>query len=231
MRKQGKGLVNVDYRDKEDFLADYGFSEAEPFYEYYDQFHNLIMELYFNPQTGQGCGICSRYYFNYGLEKTASREGFVIGETGTDSWKPQDIFSRLPVSGKDIREYHMPGYREICEYTDDGRLSSFEARGIDEREHEPVEVSLLSMDYIYRSDGTLCHKEYHHDPMLFGTTCQSQLSDYDEQGRLVFSYGYMTHGALEDYYIYREDSMEPAYRLHLDWGGACASMVAFGSGN
>ncbi|MDE5939023.1 MAG: hypothetical protein K2H37_08070, partial [Lachnospiraceae bacterium] len=228
---QGKGLVNAEYRDKKDFLADYGFAQTEPFYEYYDQFHNLIMELYFNPQTGQGCGICFHYYFNYELEKVASREGFVLDETRTAFWKPQDIFSRLSISGEDLREYHIPGYREIYEYTDDGRLSFFEARGIDECEHESVEVSLLSMDYIYRSDGTLCHKVYHHYPMLFSTTCQWQCSDYDEQERLVYCSAYITHGMLEYFYIYGGDSSIPAYCLEFDHGGSPPVMVAYDRGN
>lgn len=143
-----------------------------------------------------------------------------------DCLEQQDTFSGLPVSGKDASAY-ASGYREIYEYTDDGCLSSFEARGMMMWEHEPVEVSLLSVDYIRRNDGTLCHKQYHRWPMTFGTTGQTQSGDYDEQGRLVFWYGYITHGAMEKYYIYEGSSMEPEYCLSLDWGGAYVEMTAF----
>ena len=223
---QGTGLAEAEYEDRKAFLADYGFVQTEPYYEYYDRFHNLIMELYFDPKAGRGCGICYHYFYNDNLDKRASREGFVFDEVKSGLWERQDTFSELPVSGKDASAY-ASGYREIYEYTDDGCLSSFEARGMMMCEHEPVEVSLLSVDYIYRNDGTLCHKQYHHWPMTFGTTGQTQSGDYDEQGRLVFWYGYITHGAMEKYYIYEGSSMEPKYCLLLDWGGAYVEMTAF----
>ena len=227
---QGTGLAEAEYEDRKAFLADYGFAQAEPYYEYYDRFHNLIMELYFDPQAGRGCGICYYYSYNDNLDKRASREGFVFDEVKSGIWEPQDTFSTLPVSGKDASAY-ASGYREIYEYTDDGCLSSFEARGMMMCEHEPMEVSLLSVEYIYRNDGTLCHKQYHHWPMAFGTTGQAQSGDYDEQGRLVFWYGYITHGAMEKYYIYEEGGLEPAYCLEFDHGGSPPVMVAYDRGN
>lgn len=135
---------------------------AEPFYEYYDRFQNLIMELYFDPQTGRGCGIRYYYHFNDNLEKRFARDGFAFEKVETGVWEPRDGFSKRIVIGDDVSK-SASGYREIYEYTDDG--------------------------------------------------------DYDEQGRLIYQYGYITHGAIDEYYIYEGNRMEPQYRLLLDWGG------------
>lgn len=225
----GNHMEIVVYADKEALLADCGFTQEEPLYEYYDGFHNLLMELYFDPQTGQGCGICYRYHYNDNLEKVVSCHGFTFDEVETRVWEPEDAFSTLSVRGRDARADNVSGYRETYEYTDEGRLSFFEARGtvVDYGEDGPWEDTLLSMDYIYRNDGTLCHKEYHHHHILFGTTFQSQFSDYDELGRLVYRYGYITHGSLEYYYIYEESDMEPAYCLEFDHNGGLPVLVIY----
>lgn len=96
----------------------------------------------------------------------------------------------------------------------------------------PMEVSLLSLDYIYRDDGTLYHREYHHYQKFFSSTGQSEDGDYDKQGRLVYRYSYITHGAMDEYYIYNGNHKEPKYRLFLDWGAsnyAYVRMIAYDS--
>ncbi len=95
-----------------------------------------------------------------------------------------------------------------------------------------MEVSLLSMDYIYRDDGTLYHREYQHYPKFFGSTSQTKSGDYDERGRLIYQESYITHGAVDAYYLYEGDHMEPQYHLILDWGGgggggAYVRMIAY----
>lgn len=230
IRIQNEHLEQIEYEDKKTFLAAYGFAAAEPFYEYYDRFQNLIMELYFDPQTGRGCGICYYYHFNDKLEKRATRDGFAFEEVETGVWEPQDGFSKRTVIGDDVSK-SASGYREIYEYTDDGKISSFEARGMDLVDRVPMEVSLLSLDYSYRDDGTLYHREYHHYAKFFGSNSQSEDGDYDEQGRLVYQYSYITHGAIDEYYIYKGNRMEPQYRLLLDWGGggAYVQMIVYDS--
>ena len=222
-------LEQAEYEDKQVFLADYGFGGAEPFYEYRDRFGNLLMELYFDPQEGRGCGIRYYEYYDENLEKRAGRDGFAFEEVETGVWKPQDTFSTRVISGKNTREQHWP--REIYEYTEDDKLSSFEAKTTDLVDGEPMEVSLLSLDYIYRDDGTLYHKEYCHYPKFYGTTGCTQSGDYDEQGRLAWQYSYITHGAIDEYYLYEGNSTEPAYCLFLDWGGGgvCVRMSVYHS--
>ena len=214
----------VTYPNREKLLADCGFRDKDPFYEYYDDFHRLELELFFDEQTGQSCAIAYRYNYNYALEQTTLCWGFTFDQVTKEKWESEDVFSTLSVDGTDARKDNVSGYREIYEYTDGGKLSSFEARGtvVDYGEGgERGEDSLLSMDYVYRNDGTLYHKQYYHHHILFGSTHQGQSSDFDEQGRIVYKYSYITHGSLSYYYIYKGDSQKPAYCLMLDLNGTC----------
>lgn len=219
------------YADKEVLLADCGFAGKKPFYEDYDRLHNLILELYFDPQTGQGCGIRYGYRYSYELEKVVRYEGFVFDEVKRQKWEPEDVYSTLSIEGTDARKENVSGYSEIYQYTDEGRLSRFESRGtiVDYGEGEPEEDTLLSMDYYYRDDGTLYYKEYGHHPILFSTTHQWECSDYDEQERLVYRSAYITHGMLEYFYIYEGDSPKPSYCLEFDYGGSPPMLVAYDS--
>lgn len=86
--------------------------------------------------------------------------------------------------------------------------------------------------YKYTDDGTLYHREYHHYQKFFSSTGQSEDGDYDKQGRLVYRYSYITHGAMDEYYIYNGNHKEPKYRLFLDWGAsnyAYVRMIAYDS--
>ncbi len=224
-------LEQIEYEDKQAFLADHGFAGSEAFYEYRDRFGNLIMEIYFDQQAGRGCGIRYYYSFNDKLKKRATRDGFAFEEVETGVWEPQEEFSKLTVYGDDVSK-SASGYKEIYKYTDDGKISSFEARGMDLVDKVPMEVSLLSLDYIYRDDGTLYHREYHHYPKFFSSAGQSEDGDYDKQGRLVYRYSYITHGAMDEYYLYDGNHKEPKYRLFLDWGAsnyAYVRMIAYDS--
>lgn len=60
---------------------------------------------------------------------------------------------------------------------------------------------------------------YHHDSLTFGTYMQSQDVYYDELGRPVCRYEYITHGSYESYFIYDGDKAQPKYGLILDQDG------------
>ena len=75
---------------------------------------------------------------------------------------------------------------------------------------------LVEIEFTYREDGTL-QKKYsgfnsraYFNPSLGGTFY------YNEQERLKYAAGYVTHGQLEYYYIYEEGSPDPTYCLALD---------------
>ncbi|MCH5340850.1 MAG: hypothetical protein J1E01_05245 [Acetatifactor sp.] len=202
------------YDSREQFLADMGFAEAEPFYEYVDMNRELMLELYFNGETGQGCGLYYDYSYNYGLEEITDSYGFIFHRMTAGEWTPDEPYSTLSVYGDDPRDRGTYHYREIYEYTEDGKLSGFEARGIIPYVWEDnEETTLLSMSYYYRDDGTLSYKAYHHDSP---TSASSLRSWYDELERPVYVSCYITHGSLEYFYIYEDDGDRPAYIFKLD---------------
>ena len=208
---------NRTYDSAGKFLEDFGFTVLEPFYEYVDIDQKLVLELYFDEETGHGCGLYHNYSYINDNEEIMSIYGFAFQHTETNEWIPEDTYSTLTVFGEDFREYDLSEYQEIYEYTDDEKLSSYEVRGIiPELGEGNIEESVLSMNYTYRDDGTLSFKEYHHHPLVFGTWHCSIRSWYDPLERLTYSSSYVTHGSYEYFYIYRDDKEQPAYLLLLD---------------
>ena len=215
-------LEDLEYESREALLADCGFLDAEPFYQYYDRFGNLEMELYFNEETGKGCGFCYWYRFNYELEEIAHCSGFIFGGLYEQEWE-DDTYSLLTFSGEDAEEYaDIPD--TLYDYNADDKLTTFEVSGYMEIEQNGELVyrdqPILSMEWIYRDDGTLYRKYYHHEQRCFGTTDQSQYIYYDELGRQVYRYAYITHGSCDYYYIYDGEKTVPKYCLFIDWNGA-----------
>ena len=218
-------LWNGEMEDYEDrtydnsgkFLEDFGFTDTEPFYEYVDINQKLVLKLYYDEETGHGCGLYHDYSYINDNEEIMSIYGFAFQHTETNEWVPEDTYSTLTVYGDDAREEELSEYQEIYEHTDDGKLSSYEVRGIIPYLGDGnIEESVLSMNYTYRDDGTLSFKEYHHHPMVFGTWQCSIRSWYDPLERLIYSNSYITHGRLECFYIYQNDGEQPAYLLVLD---------------
>ena len=222
------------YESREALLVDCGFQGAEPFYQYYDRLQNLEMELYLDESTGSGCGFQYSYGFNYELEKIVQCKGFVFDRIKTGEWE-DDTFSLLVYDGIDARER-----RDVTQvnysYTADGKMLSYEVRGITELTRVKWEIGedcpddpLLSMTWVYRSDGTLYRKDYSHDSLTFSTSCQSQRICYDELGRPAYRYEYITHGSFDYYYIYDGEKTQPKYRLSLDQDGGYAmpSMIVY----
>ena len=217
----GWDLENLEYESKEALLEDCGFQDAEPFYQYYDDFGNIVLELYYDESAGKGCGFRNSHAFNYESGKVFWCDGFIFEGTSAHKWE-DDTYSLLIWGEQDARE-EEDVTQVLYKYTDDGKIVSYEVRGLTEdtelRFDEGMEVSddfLVSIDWIYRSDGTLYRKYYYHNPRVYGTSGQSQETRYDELGRAIYSYEYITHGFIEYYYIYDGDNMQPKYCLSLD---------------
>lgn len=222
----------LTYQNREEFLADCGFQNKEPFYEYYDPFHRLELELFFDEQTGQGCGIYYWNSYNDALEQNISCDGFAFDQVSWVKWMPEDIFSTQSVYGTDAKTDNISGYKETYEYTDDGKISSFKAMGtiMDYdygKDTEIADSTLLSMDYVYRSDGTLYHKSYYHNWFLFGKADSPQSCYYDEQGRIVYRYAPTSEWKCFYYYIYKDDREKPAYCLMVRPGDGVYDLISY----
>lgn len=190
----------------------------ELFYQYYDSSGNLQLELYLDEETGSGCGIA--YNSHQGEEGREPHE-FAFDTCRLEIWEETDPFSLKAVDGTDGAD-RVKDYGELCEYTESGQIEHFRSWGdIDWLVESGGVQTILEINFTYREDGTLACKEYYHNGYLFGSTCGSMDSFFDEKERLVYEEAYITHGSLENYYIYTDDSTKPSYRLFLDWAGEC----------
>ena len=219
-------LENIDYESREALLIDCGFQDAEPYYQYFDRFGNLELELYFDENAGRGCGFRYSNGLNYELEKVIwCIDGFIFEGISSEEWE-DDSYSLLTWGDREALE-HEDITQVLYEYTDDEKISSYEVRGLTENTEmqwwEGMEVTddfFLSIDWVYRSDGTLYRKYYNHNSRVFGTAGQSQWTYYDESGRPVYRHEYITHGSHEYYYIYDGENAKPNYCLLLDRDGS-----------
>ncbi len=70
------------------------------------------------------------------------------------------------------------------------------------------------MEFSY-DDGVLNKIDYHRSGELYGTTDQGGTIDFDEQGRMVHNYYYVTSGCHDEFYFYHGDERRPW--AVLDW--------------
>ena len=206
------------YMDETSFLSQYGFAESTPFYVYALPDGNIRLTLYYDEQTGLGCGI--RYFERDPSDMMSSGLcGFTfVGMTDeTDLWSDGlsvDYTKFKSVDGDNGSDY-VSAYEENKEYNDAGKVIHFDSSGFYEvGDEEPSYV--LWMDYEYDENGLLQHRQYYHNPRIFGTWYQTWDSYFDELGRLEHEYIYITHGWMDYYYIYSDESTQPSYCLFLD---------------
>ena len=208
----------AEYENRRTFLADFGFADKEPFYQYYDYIGNLKLELYLDEASGKVCGLIYGYTYNYQMEKQESAYGFAFDAVYQGEWETADPYSLTTVFGS-TGEDEGREYEEIIEYTEDGKIDYYKSMafvdwiGPEEKEEKDT---LLEINYIYWDDGTLYCRNYHHNSTVFETTSCSRDSYYDELGRVVYESSYITHGSVYEYYIYDDGGKEPKYYLYLD---------------
>lgn len=223
LRLKSSDEIDTEYESREAFLSDYGFTGSDPTYEYYDSLGNLRLEVYRDEDIDLFCGIVYRYYYNSEKQKVAALSGFVVDDIKEGEWE-DDTYSIM----SSIDSY---GYEEKVEFTSDERPKYFLATSRDEIESDDGEivtmmVTMMEIDYIYRDDGTLYQRDYRHNPRRFSTYRQSESSLYDEKERLVFEDAYITHGILQDYYVYLDEGNKPAYHIELDYAGGSAPITS-----
>ena len=210
-----EGDEELSETDRAEFLAAFGFEGSDPFYVHTEEDGYPFMELYFDEEREIGCGI---RYWNSDFGNVIC--GFAFEECQEVSWHERDPFSVLSVYGT-TGETRVTDYQENYEYDEAGRLIGFQSTGTptDIDGEDWKNIPMIKVGFTYDDQGKLREKEYHHfsTPHLpFGTTYSYQMSYYDESGRLSHTSSYITHGSLEGYYIYPDDSDVPTYYLELD---------------
>lgn len=218
----GNAGHSQEYESRQAFLADFGFENSEPVYQYFDRYGNVQLELYADEDRQEVCGITyDTCRFDTDLEKVIEiRNAFFVCSIPEAEWSVPDPFLLKSVYGTSPEEDSgVVDYEESTEYTDSGKPDLFVGSGrLSDREEEE---DMLKINFIYREDGTLFCKDYFHHDLVFGSTLCSLDSFYDEQERLIFERGYITHGYLEYYYIYEDrdgkTAEKPAYILEIDY--------------
>lgn len=225
--------INVEFDSIPSFLAEFGFANKEPVYQYYDTSRNLQLELYRDQAIGQGCGIVHQYRYNYQLEQVDYTYGFTFDSIENEQWAAIDPYSLEPFELSYAEE--TEDLEEIFEYTASGKLAYYKLQGNvgwlhAEEEEEAKENAkkdlILDIAYLYRDDGTLFYRKYSHNPNLFGTFFQTIDTYYDEAGRILYEHRYVTHGSYDYYYIYEDDGVKPTYCLSLDNNLGCYLLLA-----
>lgn len=209
---------SAEYESREEFLSDYGFAGSAPIYEFYDRMDNLRLELYGKESEDLFCGILYRYFYDSKKEKCFQMTGFAVDDIEDAKWVDDTWSLADSLDDSD--------YEKSMEYTTDNKPAYFLVKGNDGTgEKEGEHVMLMQILYIYRDDGTLYDRHYRHNSYWAGSTRSSVDSLYNERERLVYEQAYITHGTLEDYYIYPDDSDKPAYCLEFDYAGGAAPIT------
>lgn len=214
---------------RSEILAEYGFDWGDIYYVYYTPLDDTLhLQLWFDPETGKGCGF--RYVWERADGPLAVPDIYAFGFHGATvptEWDDPyacgllgnaDAYSVLTPWGTDGSEA-VSGLRSDWSYRADGNPEAFHAAGTDESGN-PVDV--LDVTFSYWDDGPLLSKFYSHNQLLFGTTYFSTQMYYTSHERLAYARCYLTHGSLELFYFYDGDGDTPAYCLMLDNdGGLC----------
>ncbi len=220
----------LGYQSAEVFLEDFGFSKNKPFYQYFDEESGALqLVLYYNEYNGMGGGI--RYYPNKinGQQEKIAPEGFLF--QGTDKMRIESSFlSELqarasadpyafsdPCGYDSAQDTEIEQYQEKRQYTLYGKPQHYLAQGrISYLDKEGSISDIVKIDWIYREDQSLKQRSYVRNYGVYDTCNSAVQGYYDLQGRIVFENGYITHGSLDYYYIYKEASKMPDYYLYID---------------
>ncbi|MCH5341406.1 MAG: hypothetical protein J1E01_08055 [Acetatifactor sp.] len=206
---------------KSEFLEMFGFQDDMPFYVHTGEDGYSIVELYYDEEREVGCGIVD------GEETGNYSYGFAFNCCQEISWHYPDPFSVLSIYGT-TGEEAVTDYRENYEYDGEGRPVHFQSTGTpldsplaEEDDEDWYDQYIIDVTFTYDDEGKLTKKVYKHSSapyMAFGTWFSWQVSHYDERERLAHTDAYVTHGSVEGYYIYQDESNVPAYFLELDHG-------------
>ncbi len=206
------------YPSETDFAAANGFGGTEPFFTYSLPDGQKRLTLYYDETAQRGCGI--RYYErDPSTFATTGMYGFVFEglQESQENGILEDYLKPLAVDGTN-GSGEAEDFKENTEYDVQGRITHYDATGIltDLVENNPEPGTVLWIDYEYYDNGNLKSRFYRHNGYIFGTWYTTWDCYFDRQGRIEHEDIYVTHGSWDIYYIYEDDTKEPAYILKLD---------------
>ena len=192
--------------------------QSQPIYQYFNDEGDLQLELYYNMTQRAGIGI---FYNRYQGQLTM--KPFDVGSWKTGNWSD----NKFSLTNGDETEYDFDYYDEEYIYNEQGQLTYFCSTGMVPGWKEPITGKLVEMEFTYREDGTLQKKYSGFNSRAFFSSNLGGTFYYDEQERLKYATGYITHGHLEYYYVYEGGSEVPSYCLGLDHNLDAVSAMYF----
>ena len=212
-----KQIKLVTTTEKE-FLQMYGFYKKKVFYKGYNNKNELAVKLYFNSKTKKGCGVSYAHGYAFGFEIDSDTYSTQKGFT-------HKKYSLIPDNLKDQGDYKneydlyssngVTNYKEKKTYkviNKKKRLINFTSTGT----YEGEKIELKVIDFSYNKKGKLISKHVGTSTWIYATTESTVTYYYDELERLYYSDSYLSHGSLEQFYIYSGNNKTPSYILRAD---------------
>lgn len=215
-------VIMVTEEQVEQFLRAEGISADEKPWFSYEPDGEDWLRFWFDPERGKGVGTYDTFYPD---EETGSIAGF--GMDGEDIVQEVWVDRKYSVTKAGEEDYMPEAAEETWEYNEAGRPVRYLLEGADPWEVLSDKQEIIEITFTYREDGTLARKESHYNHRAFGTMGMSETSVYDTSERILYTHSYVTHGGMEDYYIYEGDAGTPSYCLTLDYQGLDVSVAGF----
>ncbi|SCJ42461.1 Methicillin resistance mecR1 protein [uncultured Flavonifractor sp.] len=233
---------------RSEILSEYGFDWGDMYYVYCTpQDGTLQLQLWFDPETGKGCGF--RYVWEGADGPLAVPDIYAFGFHGVTApteWDDPyicgllgnaDAYSVLTPWGTDGSEAvsdFQSAY--FCRNGDnleplpanwaegERKPDLFKATGTDANGES---VNVLDITFSYWDDGSLLRKAYHHNTAFFGSTYFCTYMYYGSNECLSHAAAYTTSGSLEFFYLYDGDSVSPTFCLMLNNNGGFSFPTMF----
>ncbi|MCM1564037.1 MAG: hypothetical protein NC079_10595 [Clostridium sp.] len=214
--------IMVTEEQVEQFLRAEGISADEKPWFSYEPDGVDRLRFWFDPERGKGVGTYDTFYPD---EETGSIAGFGMdsGDIVQEVW----VDRKYSVTKAGEEDYMPEAAEETWEYNEAGRPVRYLLEGADPWEELSDKQKIIEITFTYREDGTLAQKDCYYNHRAFGTMRMSETSIYDASERILYTHSYVTHGGMEDYYIYDGDAGTPSYCLILDYQGLDVSVAGF----
>lgn len=233
---------------RSEILAEYGFDWGDMYYVYCTpQDGTLQLQLWFDPETGKGCGF--RYAWEGADGPLAVPDIYAFGFHGvTAPTEWDDPYTCGLLGNADAYSVLTPWGTDGSEAVSDFQSAYFCRNGDNleplpanwaEGERKPdlfkatgtdangESVNVLDITFSYWDDGSLLRKAYHHNTAFFGSTYFCTYMYYGSNECLSHAAAYTTSGSLEFFYLYDGDSVSPTFCLMLNNNGGFSFPTMF----
>lgn len=233
---------------RSEILAEYGFDWGDMYYVYCTpQDGTLQLQLWFDPETGKGCGF--RYVWEGADGPLAVPDIYAFGFHGvTAPTEWDDPYTCGLLGNADAYSVLTPWGTDGSEAVSDFQSAYFCRNGDNleplpanwaEGERKPdlfkatgtdangESVNVLDITFSYWDDGSLLRKAYHHNTAFFGSTYFCTYMYYGSNECLSHAAAYTTSGSLEFFYLYDGDSVSPTFCLMLNNNGGFSFPTMF----